>query len=618
MNRMKIALLLFGAGIVTIVLPCILPLVPIVLGVSVAGRSRWRPLLVVLGMVLGFVGLTFGLHVALRGFAQLADFVRLGAYSALLLLGVGLLTDKRYVGAAAGVLSGLFFLDKGWLAVVVASFCGVGAMALGGRVAARIQQLGANTQARARTGLGEDSPLTALVIGATLGLVWVPCAGPALGFALTLVRQQPGLQALGYLTAYALGTAVPLLAIGWGGQKAVRSVRRLTRYSGTVQRVAGALLALTALAFRLDWFVPAETWLAARSGYGTLGAGLEQRLIGGQLAAATPHVVRPAAPTTVPVPQAVQLESADAQRLPRLGQAPEFVHLGPWYNSAPLQLRDLRGRVVLVDFWTYSCVNCVRTLPHIQGWWDAYRSQPFIVVGVHAPEFEFEKDSANVAGAVRKLGLTYPVAQDNELATWDAFDNRYWPAKYLIDSNGFIRFAHFGEGGYAETDRAIRSLLEEIGHKAQPAAVAMPTSGLAREQTPETYLNPRNWTSLQNRRGEPTDAALAYHAPATLGLHAYALDGRWQLVDQERQVLRSDEGAIRLRFLGAEVNLVLGLAAGANPVPVDVEVDGAAAAPFVVSAHDLYRLWQGSYGEHELVLHFHGSGVEAYAFTFGS
>src|SRR3989338_7158928 len=251
---MTIYLTLFAAGILTILLPCILPLLPIVLGVSVAGHSRWRPLLIVAGMLVSFIGFTFLLIVVLDQFVVLADVIRIATYAILLLFGTAFLSEKRAVRQLGVVAGSLFFLSYGWLVVLIALLAGSALMEAGGWVASRLQQVGSDIQGEARSVFGADSSLTTLVIGLTLGLIWVPCAGPALGFAFTLVREQPGLQAFLALLAYGLGTAVPLLLVGYGGQWAVHSVRSLARSSGYIKRVAGVLLILTAIALQLRLF----------------------------------------------------------------------------------------------------------------------------------------------------------------------------------------------------------------------------------------------------------------------------------------------------------------------------------------------------------------------------
>ena len=601
-----ILLTLFAAGVLTILLPCILPLVPIVLGVSLSGRSKWRPLVTATGMAASFVAFTFILQILLRQFVEIADLVRLATYYALLLFGVCFVVTRTSVQTGLAMVGAIpFFWGQGWKALLAAASLGVAAVILGGRAAARLQQAGAKVQHGASAGLGSESLLSALVVGMTLGMVWVPCAGPALGFALTLVRDQPGFRAFLALSAYAVGAALPLLLIGYGGQRVVTRARNLVRYGGTIKQASGAVLVLSALAFQFQWFTGLQTWLSDHTNLATVGSAVENRLVGAAMAA--PAVAGPA-----------------QAKLPTLGRAPEFAGLGPWYNTQPLNLAALKGKVVLVDFWTYSCINCVRTLPHIQTLWSKYKEQPFVIVGVHAPEFTFEKKPENVAEAIRTHNLDYPIAQDNDFATWKAFGNHYWPAKYLIDADGMIRYTHFGEGGYEETDQAVQSLLGELGQAATKSnGAAMVRAAMRRETppvriSPETYLGSRGWTAFTNRDGLPSSLPHRYGTPNALPADTFALTGEWQLVADERQVLRSGSGAIRYHAQAGEVNLVLGLEKGAAPVTMEIRVDGKATKAITVDHHDLYNLYTGPYGEHEVVLDIRGKNLAAYAFTFGA
>lgn len=606
---------LFLAGMITIFLPCILPLIPVVVGVSIAGRSRFRPLMTVLGMVVSFVFFTYLLLVVLDQFAELADYTRIATYYVLVLFGVCFLSRFRVVRLAGAVAGGFFFIDKGVVAVVLAIMAGIFALEIASNVGTRIQQLGVNAQDVSRSEFGGDSLLTAFIVGLTLGLVWVPCAGPALGFVLALVREQPGFGAIAALFAYALGTAVPLLIVGYGGQYAVRSVKSLSRYTGIVKAVAGVLLILTAVALHMNLLQKFQVWIEDRTMLGDFGSSLEDSLF--------PTEVRGGQTSSGAV------SSSDSMNLPTLPQiirAPEFTGLGPWHNSEPFTLASLKGKVVLIDFWTYSCINCIRTLPYVQGYWDKYSSarlttgeSAFVLLGVHTPEFTFEKLPKNVAMAITEHGLTYPVAQDNDFSTWSAFANRYWPAKYLIDANGVIRYEHFGEGDYDQTDLAIASLLKEAGVdiSATGDVVSSPTKTYSGPLTPEVYLSSRSWPAFGNSQGEPGDAILKYTVPPTLELNKYYLSGTWQLTSDESETLRSDTGEILMRFRGGEANLVLGLEDGSHPVKAEVMIDGQDFGTFMVDRHDLFNLFKGDYGEHEVRLKLTGKGVQAFAFTFG-
>ncbi len=621
---MGLYLILFVAGLLTILLPCILPLLPIVLGVSIAGRSKWRPLLTVLGMIVSFVGFTFLLLVALRQFVELADYIRIATYYALLLFGVGFAIHDRRLGMLIAVLGGLFFFDKGLLAVAVAMIVGIALLLVGGRIATALQQFGSDVQSKARGEFGNDSPFTAFIIGLTLGLVWVPCAGPALSFALTLVRDKPGIEAALALTSYAAGTGLPLLIIGYGGQALTQKVRAFTKYSGYVKEIAGVLLMLSAIALQFNLFQSLQVWLVSSTSFGDIGTRIEEKIVGNRLRpdAVASSVSSAISSSTSSASSAFSSSVATMPLpvLPTITRAAEFVGLGPWHNSQPFTLASLKGKVVLVDFWTYSCINCIRTLPYIQGYWDKYeKTGKFVLLGVHTPEFTFEKSEKNVAMAIKNHGLTYPIAQDNDFGTWGAFANQYWPAKYLIDAKGYVRYTHFGEGDYADTDAAIASLLKEAGVTdiKAPAEIASSAQGSG-DVSPETYVGARNWPSFGNSLGDPDGAPHIYTAPQTLVLNKFYLDGTWQLSDdQEHQDLVSTGGEIRMRFKGGEINLVLGLVEGVSSVQADVLIDGKPNKTITIDRHDLFNLYKGAYGEHDMVLKLHGKGVQAFAFTFG-
>lgn len=611
---MSLYLILFLSGVLTILLPCILPLIPVVVGVSITGRSKWQPLVTCVGMILSFVGFTFLLQVVLSQFIVLADVIRISTYYVILLFGICFLTANRAAQTLTAVLGGFFFWRWGWVGVSIAGLVGWAAVEAGGRVAARIQQFGSDVQTAARTGFGQGSLLTAFVIGLTLGLIWVPCAGPALGFALTLVRDEPGIRALFALSAYGLGAAFPVLLIGYGGQYAAQSAQAFARHSGTIKHIAGVLLIISAFGFQFGWFMDLQTWLVNNTTFGTLGTRIEENLFRDDM----PEESSESSTTSVTSVSSIT-SSITLPTLPKITRAPEFTGLGPWHNSPPFTLASLKGKVVLVDFWTYSCINCIRTLPYMRGYWSKFKDQPFVLLGVHTPEFVFEKSERNVADAIKRHDLTYPVAQDNDFGTWNAFANRYWPAKYLIDAEGYIRYTHFGEGAYEETDMAIQSLLKEIGATAKGPMIGTDVSdnGEYRERSPETYLGERSWPAFFNTQRDPDEEVHSYAAPSSLPLHHYALVGDWQLQDGERQVLRSSEGEIHYRALASEVNLVLGLEEGVTSVNADIFVDGKKTKTITIIANDLYNLFTGEYGEHEIVLKIHGRGVAGYAYTFG-
>jgi thiol-disulfide isomerase/thioredoxin len=327
---------------------------------------------------------------------------------------------------------------------------------------------------------------------------------------------------------------------------------------------------------------------------------------------------------------------ASAADLPVDGEMPSLSGAVAWLNSPPLTREALRGKVVVVDFWTYSCINCLRSLPYVKSWWERYRADGLIVIGVHAPEFPFEKDPGNVTRAVRDLGITYPVALDNDYAIWRGFDNEYWPAHYFIDAQGRIRGHHFGEGGYAESEKLIRQLLQEAG-AAQLPAPAQPVQGTGIEAaadlkaigSPETYVGYERAANFASAGGERHDQPYRYRAPGALELNQWALSGDWR-VEGQRAVVAAAPATIVFRFSARDLHLVLGAPDPSRPVRFRVTLDGHAPGEDHgvdvqpdgtgrVSEQRLYQLLRLAQpaGEHTFTIEFLDPGVQAYSFTFG-
>jgi len=421
------------------------------------------------------------------------------------------------------------------------------------------------------------------------------------------------------LLAYAVGACSSLaLALLFGGRVA-RGLRRGLHASEWLRRGAGAavLAGVAAIALGLD------TGLLSRLSSGTpshLEAALVKHLDPTPIPASTPAPMGPPARAALPVE----------------GLLPALDGATGWLNSAPLSPQALRGKVVLVDFWTYSCINCLRTLPWLRAWADKYRDAGLVVLGVHTPEFAFEKQPANVQRAVGELKLGYPIALDSDFAIWRAFDNHYWPAFYLVDAQGRIRHHQFGEGDYDRAEQAIRQLLAEAHAGPVPAGLVAPRGegtqaapGLQPPRTPETYLGYGQGSGLASPGGAAGDRAQDYALPASLPRHQWALAGTWN-VERERVVLARAGGRIALRFQARDLHLVLGPAADGRPVRFRVRIDGQAPLADhgadvdaqgrgVVEAQKLYQLVRRASGSGEAVfeIEFLDPGAQAYAFTFG-
>src|SRR5215210_163260 len=426
------------------------------------------------------------------------------------------------------------------------------------------------------------------VLGLALGLVFVPCAGPVLAAITVLSASRDfGADTFALTGAYAAGAAIPMLAVAVAGRRVAGTLGG--RY---VRPALGVLVVAAALAIGFDVTRPLQTFLP---GYTEAvqnrlerGADAQQEL--SRLTGATAH---------------------ESSSLDDFGPAPELTGLSDWINSEPLTLTGLRGKVIVVDFWTYSCINCLRTLPYLKAWDSAYRKAGLVVLGVHSPEFSFERVPDHVRNAVRELGVRYPVALDNHFDTWHAFSNQYWPAKYFIDRRGHIRFIHFGEGEYDRSEQVIRKLLAEDGEAPPMLADAPMADEQSAAITPETYLG---WYRLERHAGSEVQPGRwgTYRfpkEPLRLGELSYA--GRWR-VEGER--IRSTQGSrLRLHFLARVVHLVLD-----GQGDVEVFLDGKRVRTVHVTEPKLYTLLRlPDVTDGLLELRF-TSGLAAHAFTFGA
>lgn len=573
---MLVLILAYLGGVLTILSPCILPVLPFVFA-----RSD-RPF-----MRNGFPML-LGMSITFAGVATLAA------------LGGGWAVHANQYGRYVAMVV-LAFLGLTLLSTRLAEWISRPFVALGNR----LSQRSANE---------EGSIWGALGLGVATGLLWAPCAGPILGLLLTgAALNGASVQTTLLLLTYAAGAATSLgLALLIGG-KVFALMKQSLGAGEWVRRVLGVLVlgGVAAIALGLD------TGLLTRISLASTG-GIEQQLI---------NAVRPA-----PVPQPALKSGAT---LPVEGEMPSLAGATQWLNSPPLTTASLRGKVVLVDFWTYSCINCIRTLPYVRGWADKYKDYGLVVIGVHAPEFAFEKNLANVTRAVADLGVDYPVALDNNYAIWKGFHNQYWPAHYFIDAEGRIRYHHFGEGHYHESEDVIRQLLTAAGHKDLPggyvnddhrgveaAASNDPT------RSPETYVGYARARNFVGGR-MAHDEAKHYTAPAALGTNQWSLDGRWT-VEREKAQLDKAGGHIVYRFRGRDLHLVLGPSADGRPVRFRVTIDGHAPGADhgmdtdadgngTVDSQRLYQLVRQANGSGERVfdIEFLDPGVQAYAFTFG-
>ena len=604
---MTLVILVFLGGVLTILSPCILPVLPFVFA-----RSEQKFLTNGLPMLAG-MAVTF---------AAIATLAAVGGSWAVRVNQYGRVFALVLLTAFAATLLSTRLAD--WLARPFVS--------LGNRLAQ------SNPGAAGRVTL-----LNSLLLGIATGLLWAPCAGPILGLILTgAAISGPNARTTLLLFAYAAGAATSLAVALLAGGRVFAFLKKSLGTGEWIRRGLGVAVLIAVVAIVFGWD---STVLTRLSLNGTNS--LEQSLIdkiNPQNAAAPGGSMMAMSNSTMAMSNskadghAMMMSAAKpAGNLPVEGEIPSFAGATLWLNSAPLTPESLRGKVVVVDFWTYSCINCLRALPYVESWYQKYQDHGLVVIGVHAPEFAFEKEPDNVRRAVADLKITYPVALDNNYAIWQAFNNQYWPAHYFIDATGHVRAHHFGEGNYDESERTIRTLLTEAGQSGLPppgmggakaVGVEAPPDE-AHDQSPETYVGYRRADNFASPGGFAQDQAHVYSAPAALTLNQWALGGSWN-VDPEKAVLGASGGKIQFRFYARDLHLVLGPGSDGKPVRFRVTLDGAAPAANhgadtdssgsgIIERQRLYQLIRqsGDVGEHVFSIEFLDPGVQAYSFTFG-
>lgn len=555
----------FLAGFVTVLSPCILPVLPIVLSGSLTAGHR-RPLGIVTGFIISFSLFTLFLTAIVKATGVSADLLRNLSVLIVLFFGLSLLLPNFQV-----------LMEK---------------------VFTKLSGLVTRNSTQA-TGFWSG-----IVLGTSLGLVWTPCVGPIIASVITLAATSSiNGSAILITFAYALGTSIPMFAITYGGRKLLLKVPWLLKNTARIQKGFGIIMILVAVGIFFNLDRQFQTFILEK--FPQYGSGLTKIEDNNLVRDSLKNMLGKSMPVSDNGPA-----------------APDFIAGGKWFNTTPLTIAGLRGKVVLIDFWTYTCINCIRTLPYIKSWNEKYKDKGLVIVGVHTPEFEFEKNSENVGKALKDFDIKYPVMQDNSYATWNAYGNQYWPAHYLIDKNGSIRDTHFGEGGYDETEAMIQKLLKETGatvnEKIQNATYSVDS------MSPETYLGYSRLGKFASPEDPVHDKAAYYSVPTEVPLNTFAFGGNWNIGEQT--ALPSRGSIMEYHFMAKNVYLVINTKSKSQ---IKVSLDGKAVdttaqgkdvkqGMVIVDSNRLYNLIKLKKAEdHVLKLEFLDDNASIFAFTFG-
>jgi cytochrome c biogenesis protein CcdA/thiol-disulfide isomerase/thioredoxin len=557
-NMILLIAFAFLAGFITILSPCILSIAPILLAAGTE-QSRYKPLGIITGLIISFSFFTLSLTAIVQATGISPDIFRYIALCIIILFG---------------------------LTMIIPAF--ENAFNL---LTARIAHVGSTIQEHAT--LIKTEFISGLLLGVALGLLWTPCAGPILA-TITTIAATGGitLSTILITIAYSLGAALPMLLICFGGAKIMGSTTALAPYAHTIRQIFGVIIIASAVAIIFH----ADT------------------IIQEHIAHVFPTITLEDNPLLHKELKMLYSEH------PSQDHAPELVGISEWINSEPLTLAQLRGKVVLLDFWTYTCINCIRTLPHVTQWYNEYKNKGLEIIGIHTPEFAFEKSKSHVEEAIKRFKITYPIALDNDYKTWRAYDNHYWPAHYLIDQNGMIVKTHFGEGNYVEMENAIRALLS------LPPLPASGESVAQRQITQETYLGFERGDRYSPHLAIQKNKPATYQHMDMLGDDQVGLSGLWTIASDCVQS-QSDNNTLELNFVATHVYLVmqsdkpqlLTVLLDGKPVPhtyrtSDMDKEGKilVQAPRAYEVIDLKK----DYGRHIVTLQC-PKGINAYVFTFG-
>lgn len=577
----------FLAGIVTILSPCILPILPIVLsgslpaGRQVSGSGKRKPQGIVTGFVLSFTFFTLFLSGLVKATGVSADALRSISIIIILIFGISLLLPQFQV-----IMEKLF-----------------------SRVSNKFAAPGGSLPA------GRQGFLGGVLIGLSLGLIWTPCVGPILASVITLAATSDVSLAAFFITlAYSIGTAIPMFAIMYGGRGLLQKIPWLLPNTEKIQKGFGVLMILTAIGIFFNIDRRFQTYiLETFPGYGVgLTKFEDNEMVKNQLQ----NLFNPSASS------GQKKSGTDDSGMQKI-KAPEIIPGGLWFNSQPLSVEQSKGKVILVDFWTYTCINCQRTFPYLKEWHEKYNDKGLVIIGVHSPEFEFEKNPENVRNAISDFGLKYPIIQDNYFATWSAYENRYWPAKYLIDKDGYIRYTHYGEGAYVETEKVIQNLLNETGQNVHIDIKNDTDRSVQTGVSHETYLGHQRMKFLMES-GKAKSGVQKFALSKNISQNTFSFGGTWEIT--EESAVAKENAVLVYNFNASKVFLVMNPGESSGKIKVSLDgklVDQKFAGKDVkngftlVDSDRLYELidLRGSSGNHLLQLEF-TEGISTFAFTF--
>ncbi len=569
----------FLAGLVTILAPCIWPVLPIVLSSSIAGgKGHKRPLAITLGVMLSFTIFTLSISYLVRIFHFDPNILRFIAVVVIAFLGLTMIIPVLAVK----------------FEILVSKLSNI---------------FGQNTS---KKGSGF---LPGFITGLSLGIVWSPCAGPILATIATLAATgQVTFSVILITLAYVIGAGIPLFAFAYGGQHFIKRARGVNKYTGIIQKIFGVVMILAAIAIYTNYDQILQLELINEFPIlGSVVNGFESsQVVTDQLNKL----------------KGIQTTSSNTTGLFNANTpAPEFIGIDKWLNTnKPITTARLRGKVVLVDFWTYTCINCIRTLPHVTSWYDKYKNQGFEVIGIHTPEFQFEHNTQNVQQAIKMYNIHYPVGQDNEYATWNNFSNEYWPAEYLIDAKGIIRRTEFGEGEYDQTELAIQALLKENGEKITSKLSKMPDETPSNSISPETYLGSSRM-QYYYPAGNLGNGSNNFTLSNNLSQNSFSIGGLWTI--ENEFAVANNHASLNYNFTADKVYIILNPGA-IKPGIVRILFDGKPISSNEAGADvnnsqvkvDSDRLYSivdlhGKYENHIVTLEFLSQGIQVFTFTFG-